>query len=53
VPAILGERFREPGLRYVQRSYAEVADALVQAGFSRDVAGLQAEVARAHADVAA
>jgi hypothetical protein len=45
--AILGERFREPDLRYVQLSYAEVAEALVQAGFSRDVAGLQAELARA------
>jgi uncharacterized protein YbjT (DUF2867 family) len=44
---VLGERIGKPDLRYVQLSYAEMAEALVQAGFSESFAGLYVEMTRA------
>jgi uncharacterized protein YbjT (DUF2867 family) len=37
---ILGERIGKPDLNYIQFSYAEMAQALVQAGLSKSFAGL-------------
>lgn len=44
---ILGERIGRPDLPYVQVSYAELAEGLVQAGLSPSFAGLFAEMTRA------
>jgi hypothetical protein len=43
---ILGERIGMPDLNYVQISYAEMAQALVQAGLSESFAGLYVEMTR-------
>ncbi len=45
--SILGERIGKPDLEYVQLSYADMADALVQAGLSESFAGLYVEMTRA------
>jgi uncharacterized protein YbjT (DUF2867 family) len=45
--AILGERIGKPDLQYVQFSYADMANALTQMGFSENVAGLYVEMTRA------
>ena len=44
---ILGERIGKPDLAYVQLSYAEMAEALVQAGLSASFAGIYVEMTRA------
>ena len=44
---ILGERIGKLDLNYVQISYAEMAQALVQAGLSESFAGLYVEMTRA------
>jgi uncharacterized protein YbjT (DUF2867 family) len=44
---ILGERIGRPDLKYVQFSYADEANALVQAGLSESFAGLYVEMTRA------
>jgi uncharacterized protein YbjT (DUF2867 family) len=44
---ILGERIGKPDLKYVHFSYADMAKALVQMGFSENVAGLYVEMTRA------
>ena len=44
---ILGERIGEPDLQYVQLSYADEAQALVQAGLSESFAHLYVEMTRA------
>ena len=44
---ILGERIGRPDLQYVQFSYADEAQALVQAGLSESFAGLYVEMTRA------
>ena len=44
---ILGERIGKPDLAYVQLSYAEMAEALVQAGLSPSFAGLYVAMTRA------
>ncbi|BAN46227.1 NmrA family NAD(P)-binding protein [Metapseudomonas resinovorans] len=43
---ILGERLGRPDLPYVQLPYGEMAGILQEAGFSADLAGLYAELAR-------
>jgi uncharacterized protein YbjT (DUF2867 family) len=43
---ILGERIGKPDLEYVQLSYADEANALVQAGFSESFANLYVEMTR-------
>lgn len=47
VTRIIGERIGRPDLQYVQFSYANMARALVQMGFSEDAAGQHVELARA------
>lgn len=44
---ILGERIGKPDLQYVQLSYGDLVQALVQAGMSESFAGLYAEMTRA------
>lgn len=44
---ILGERLGKPDLRYVQISYADMATALREAGFSRSFADLYVQMTRA------
>jgi uncharacterized protein YbjT (DUF2867 family) len=44
---IIGERIGRPDLMYVQFPYADFARSLVQMGFSRSIADLYAELARA------
>jgi uncharacterized protein YbjT (DUF2867 family) len=44
---ILGERIGKPDLSYVQLSYAEMADALVQAGLSKSFANVYVEMTKA------
>ena len=44
---ILGERIGRPDLAYVQLSYADMVEALVQAGSSESFAGLYVELTRA------
>ena len=44
---ILGQRIGKPDLRYVQFSYADEANALVQAGLSESFASLYVEMTRA------
>jgi hypothetical protein len=44
---ILGERIGKPDLEYVQLSYADEANALVQAGFSESFANLYVDMTRA------
>ncbi len=44
---ILGERIGKPDLQYVQISYGDLVQALVQAGMSESFAGLYAEMTRA------
>jgi uncharacterized protein YbjT (DUF2867 family) len=44
---LIGERIGKPDLRYVQLSYADMADALVQAGLSESFAGQYVEMTRA------
>ena len=44
---ILGERVGKPDLRYVQLSYADMVEALVQAGLSKGFATLYVEMTRA------
>ena len=48
--AILGEALGRPGLPYVQLPEADMEAALIQAGFSRDMARLQLELNRALSD---
>ena len=45
-PRILGERIGKPDLEYVQLSYADEANALVQAGLSESFASLYVEMTR-------
>lgn len=47
---IIGERIGKPDLPYVQFSYADEANALVQAGMSRSFADLYVEMTRAFND---
>jgi uncharacterized protein YbjT (DUF2867 family) len=47
---ILGERIGKPDLQYVQLSYADEANALVQAGFSQSFANLYVEMTRGFND---
>jgi uncharacterized protein YbjT (DUF2867 family) len=47
IARILGERIGKPDLQYVQISYAEMAESLVQAGMSASFADLYAEMTRA------
>ncbi len=44
---IIGEKIGKPDLKYVQFPYSAFAEALVQAGISKDVARLFAEMSRA------
>ena len=44
---ILGERIGKPDLKYIQFSYADEANALVQAGLPESFAGLYVEMTRA------
>ena len=44
---IIGERIGKPGLQYVQSSYHDEANALVQAGMSESFAKLYVEMTRA------
>jgi uncharacterized protein YbjT (DUF2867 family) len=44
---IIGRKIDMPGLRYVQFSYEETEKALVEMGFSADVAGLFIEMSKA------
>lgn len=46
VARILGENFARPGLPYVQLPYAEMAQALTEAGFAPDTAALTVELMR-------
>ena len=47
VARILGERLGKPDLRYVQFPYPDTVEALTRFGFSKDIAALEVEVARA------
>jgi uncharacterized protein YbjT (DUF2867 family) len=44
---IIGERIGKPDLRYVQFPYADTIKALMQFGFSENIATLEVQVARA------
>lgn len=47
ITRILGERLSKPDLKYVQFSYDDFTKALTEMGFSKSIAGLYAEMARA------